>query len=62
MRKIMWMRFFIQIAMLIVMFLLIFMHQPIPDLVVNLFAGGMLTCIYFSFMVKKRNNKDSFSP
>lgn len=53
------MGFFVQMAMLIVIFLLIFMHQPIPDLVVDLFTGGMLTCIFFSFIVKGQGNKES---
>ena len=48
MKKIQWAGFSVQMIMFILMLLLVFLHQPIPDFVMIIFVGGMLTCIISS--------------
>lgn len=62
MKKIMWVGFSIQMLATIIIFLLVFLNQPIPDFVMIILVGGMLTCVISSIIVSKRivekENKD----
>jgi hypothetical protein len=54
MEKLMWAGFWIEIIMLITIFILIFLQQQVPDLVANIFTGGMLICIISSFFARRK--------
>ncbi len=62
MKKVVWAGFLIQMFMLMIIFLFIFLHQPIPDFVMIIFAGGMLTCIIFSIFTEKETGKKELYP
>jgi hypothetical protein len=57
MKKIKWAGFSVQMIMFILMLLLVFLHQPIPDFVMIIFAGGMLTCIISSLRENKTQKR-----
>jgi len=60
MKKLMWTGFYIEMIMLIILFLLIFLQKPIPDLVTVIFAGGMFACIISSFFVHRKSDKKGY--
>lgn len=57
MKKLMWTGLIIELSMLVVIFILVFMHNPVLDIVSNFFAAGMFACIISSFFVNRQKNQ-----
>lgn len=56
MKKVMWVGLYIEIMMIIIILLLIILQQTIPDLIINMFYGGMITCFISTLFVVRENN------
>ncbi len=57
MKKIMWAGLSIHMIGFILILLLVFLQQPIPDFVMIILVGGMLTCIISSVLVWRENKE-----
>jgi len=52
-RKFMWFCFYLQVAALIIMLMLVVMQKMIPDYLMGLFVVALFLCIGSSFFVRR---------